>query len=191
MRTEESRSGSPRLRKARVIRGRTLVFRDAAESDAEFILSLRTNSENARFLSATSVDIESQLQWLRRYAASDDQAYFIVESGSRNIGTVRLYDARGDSFCWGSWILVSDAPNSASIESALMVYAYAVDELDFRRSHFDVRKANKSVWRFHERFGAERVAETEKDFFYQISLEAIRKAMSRYRKYLPLPLAIE
>jgi RimJ/RimL family protein N-acetyltransferase len=72
-----------------------------------------------------------------------------------------------------------------------MVYAYAVDELDFRRSHFDVRKANKSVWRFHERFGAERVAETEKDFLYQISLEAIRKAMSRYRKYLPLPLAIE
>jgi hypothetical protein len=63
--------------------------------------------------------------------------------------------------------------------------------LDFRRSHFDVRKANKSVWRFHERFGAERVAETEKDFLYQISLEAIRKAMSRYRKYLPLPLAIE
>lgn len=104
---------------------------------------------------------------------------------------MRLYDPQGDSFCWGSWILKDGAPSSAAIESALIVYAYAIDHLGFRCSHFDVRKGNESVWRFHERFGARRVGETDLDYFYEIGPDEISAATHRYRKYLPNPIEVE
>lgn len=51
------------------------------------------------------------------------------------------------------------------MESALTVYAYAVDHLGFTAAHFDVRRGNERVWKFHERFGAVRVDENEEDYF--------------------------
>lgn len=185
MKIEVNPIDRPRIRKAKLLRGKTLEFRDATESDAEFILSLRTDSVKSRFLSATSSDVEEQRAWLRRYAVLDDQAYFIIESAGKPIGTVRLYDAQGESFCWGSWILVADAPKVAAIESALMVYAYSIDHLQFRGAHFEVRKGNQGVWEFHERFGAVRYQEAPEEYLYKISLADIQKSRSRYARYLP------
>lgn len=173
------------IRKAITLHGKSLVFRDVSESDAQFILSLRTDSAKSRYLSATSTDIAAQKSWLQSYARSDNQAYFIIQAADRRIGTVRLYDVQEDSFCWGSWILTADAPGTAAIESALMVYSYAIDHLGFQKAHFDVRKGNESVWKFHERFGAVRTGETDEDFYYWISLAAINQARNRYAKFLP------
>jgi RimJ/RimL family protein N-acetyltransferase len=175
----------PKIRKATLVRGETLEFRDACESDAEFILSLRTDDKKSRFLSATKNDLEAQKAWLAQYAAAEDQAYFIIAFNGEPIGTVRLYDAQQESFCWGSWILKDGRPRQAAMESALMVYAYAVNCLGFKGSHFDVRKGNERVWQFHERFGAQRVSETELDYFYYLSLEAILDSLLRYSKFLP------
>jgi RimJ/RimL family protein N-acetyltransferase len=162
-----------------------LLFRDAEKADAAFILSLRLDQRKSQYLSATSPDIRQQEDWLNRYSAQGDQAYFIVcTSQTVPIGTVRLYDATADSFCWGSWILSDAAPATAAIESALMVYAFAVDHLGFTSAHFDVRKANQSVWSFHERMGAQRTGETSEDYFYVIGPSAIASARARYRRYL-------
>jgi len=66
-----------------------------------------------------------------------------------------------------------------------MVYSYATDYLGFRAAHFDVRKGNQNVCRFHERFGAERVGETANDYLYQIDIVKILAARLRYKRYLP------
>lgn len=143
-------------------------------------------------LSQVAPELSGQVAWLEDYVRKTDQAYFIIESQvGRALGTVRLYDAQGDSFCWGSWILKEDAPKLAAIESALMVYAYAIDHLGFTKSHFEVRKGNEGVWRFHERFGATRVGETEQDYLYCIQPDKISTARQHYKKYLPGSLAIE
>jgi hypothetical protein len=97
---------------------------------------------------------------------------------------VRLYDQRGDSFCWGSWIKSDGAPSGFGVESALMIYDFAL-QLGFRRAHFDVRKQNTSVCQFHERFGAVKVDESQEDYFYEMRPEAIARALQQYRKYLP------
>ena len=173
------------LKKARKIKGETLIFRDANVSDAEFILTLRSNEKKSRFLSKTSNDIEMQRQWLEAYGDSKDEAYFIIEYKDEKIGTVRLYDPQKDSFCWGSWILVDERPRHAAIESTLMVYEYAAHYLGFNRSHFDVRKGNKRVWKYHEKLGAIRVRETELDYFYELSQEAIQKMLKDYSSFLP------
>lgn len=167
------------------------MFRDANENDAEFILKLRTDSQKSRFLSTTDADLEKQKAWLRNYVLQNDQAYFIIESlEGEALGTVRLYDAKDNSFCWGSWILKEGAPQTAAIESALIVYAYALDYLKFEAAHFDVRKGNESVWRFHERFGAIKIDENPMDYLYQIDNKKIYQAQKRYKKYLPLGIKI-
>jgi RimJ/RimL family protein N-acetyltransferase len=180
------------LKKAHKVIGHTLAFRNVSEGDAEFILTLRTDIDKSKYLSTTNPDIHAQRTWLRNYQQDEKQAYFIIESlTGESLGTVRLYDPKGASFCWGSWILKSGRPSGAAIESALMVYSYALDQLGFMASHFDVRRENERVWQFHERMGATRVIETESDYFYGIGHDAIRASMQRYHRYLPSPVTVE
>ncbi|MEW6037346.1 MAG: GNAT family N-acetyltransferase [Pseudomonadota bacterium] len=182
----------PQLQKANRLIGRSLVLRNATVADAGFILSLRTDKRKSKYLSYTSPEIEKQIMWLTNYTAKSDQAYFIIEDKlGGEIGVVRLYDQRNDSFCWGSWILKNNAPQSAAIESALIIYAYAINHLGFNQAHFDVRKDNQKVWLFHERFGAMRIGETADDYLYQIGLKEITASLRRYKKFLPAPIVIE
>jgi len=165
--------------------GKTLTFRNAVESDADFILSLRTDSNKSQYRSQVSSDFDAQLKWLKAYADLHDQAYFIIEHQSKPIGTIRLYDALKNSFCWGSWILKKESPRQAAIESALMVYEYGIGHLCFEMSHFEVRKENQSVCKFHERFGAKRVREDSVNYYYELQGEKIEKAKHRYIDFLP------
>ena len=49
------------------------------------------------------------------------------QARGNTIGTVRLYEARGNSFSWGSWIIADGQTASAAMESALMAYAHPFD----------------------------------------------------------------
>ena len=176
----------PHIKKASKVFGNKLVFNDATENDADFILSLRTHSQKSRYISQTSSDIKDQQQWLRNYQQSNDQAYFIVSSLSGDpLGTIRLYDASEDSFCMGSYIMRDGAPYFVAIESLLMIYSYAIDHLGFSSARLDVRIGNERHWKFHERFGAKRVSETSQSYFYELHLQDILLARKRYAKYLP------
>lgn len=166
------------------VAGKNVVFRDAAEADAEFILQLRTDPSKGKYLSATNADIDLQRAWLKKYGSDDSQVYFIIEDrNGERYGTIRLYDVKGDSFCWGSWILRDGRPSGFAMESAILVYQFALS-LGFKKSHFDVRKENTSVWQFHERFGALRIAEQGEDYIYNISNEEIKKSFEKYNKYM-------
>jgi RimJ/RimL family protein N-acetyltransferase len=177
---------APRLQPVARVVGKTLVLRDAVAADAAFIVALRTDPVKGEHLSTTPDDVGRQRAWLERYHERLDEAYFVIESRSgAALGTVRLYAARGDSFCWGSWILAAEAPAAAAIESALMVYAYALDHLGFASAYFEVQAANERVWAFHERFGAVRTGAQAGAFHYTLSGAAIRDSMQRYRRYLP------
>ena len=182
----------PSIRKASRLVGKALALRDATSDDAAFILGLRTDADKSAHLSPVSGRLDDQRAWLDRYAGGTGQAYFIIEDKQGTpLGTVRLYDARDTSFCWGSWILGAAAPAAAAIESALMVYAYAIDELGFATAHFQVHRANERVRAFHERFGAVRIAEDDVECHYTLSTDSIAASRKRYARYLPSPLAVE
>ncbi|MBS0301712.1 MAG: GNAT family N-acetyltransferase [Proteobacteria bacterium] len=176
----------PRIRKAARIEGHTLVLRNAQVADAAFIHALRTDPVRARHLSAVPAALAAQIAWLERYAGDETQAYFIVcdAASGEPLGTVRLYNARGDSFSWGSWLLRTGLPARCATESAMLVYHYARAS-GFARAHFEVRQDNTSVWRFHENFGAMRVACRDQQFFYQLAPAALAAALQRWRRYLP------
>lgn len=175
----------PVIHKCSRIAGNKLVLRDARQEDAFNIFKLRTDIARSRYLSLVGPTVEDQISWLCAYAESKEQAYFIIEDLSGTFcGTVRMYDPQGLSFCWGSWVLKQDCPRGYAHESALIVYSYAI-HLGFSSSHFDVRKDNKSVWKFHEGFGATRVGCDSDNFYYRISSAAIKLSLKRYLKFLP------
>lgn len=175
----------PKILKAQKIVGKKLILRNVCLEDAQFILDLRVDPSKSKFLNQTSSQIEDQSEWIRRYENSNDQAYFVIENAGEKIGTLRFYDPREYSFCWGSWILKSNSPWDAAIESALMAYAYAIDVLDFKNAHFDVRKENVAVWKFHESFGANRVRASEADFYYTLDYKSIEASRQQYKNFLP------
>lgn len=167
------------------VTGKTIKLRNVTPEDAEFIVRIRTDKKKGRFISSTSHDLSEQRKWIENYLLSQGQAYFIItDMNNRPFGTVRIYDQQGNSFCWGSWVLSEEAPSYCAVESALLVYIYAL-ELGFEQAHFDVRKGNLSVIKFHERFGAERSGETEDDILFSISKEKILDTLGRYKKFLP------
>ncbi len=113
------------IRKASSVAGAHTLLRDAEVGDAGFIHALRTDAQKSRFLSDTPADVALQADWLRRYQTRTGEAYFIIcDKAMQRLGCVRLYDAEGDSYSWGSWLMVSGLAPLVSIESVMLVYAY-------------------------------------------------------------------
>jgi RimJ/RimL family protein N-acetyltransferase len=156
--------------------------------DAEFILSLRVDENLNKHLSRVENNLENQIEWIKHYKIREKarlEFYFIIQSlTNENLGAVRIYDFEANSFCWGSWMIKRDAPNIASIESALSVYEFAFNKLGFEKSHFDVRKENEKVLNFHKRFGAKIVSEDELNYYFEFQKETYYKTKEKYKKFL-------
>ncbi len=149
------------------IEGKLVNLRDVEISDAEFILSLRLNPEKNRFLHSTNSDIEAQKEYLRRYKEKTDEYYWIIEGkNSLPYGVVRIYDFQKDSFCPGSWITKPGVPITVGTEGLFHAFHFGFFSLDFENAHYDVRKANKSVVRFHKKIGAVVSAEDEDNYYF-------------------------
>ncbi|WP_164102726.1 GNAT family N-acetyltransferase [Candidatus Laterigemmans baculatus] len=150
--------------------------------DAAFVLSLRTNPDLNRHLSAVSNDLAAQESWIREYKRRESQStefYFIIRKSDEPTGTVRIYDFREDSFCWGSWIIKPGASPRVSIASVQLVYKIGFQALGFAQSHFEVRKQNSSVNRFHLKMGAVRVGEDVDSYFYSIEKACVEEFFRR------------
>lgn len=160
---------------------RDIVLTTVGLEDAEFILTLRSDPELNRHLSTTSQDVTSQRKWITEYKqrqADDKEYYFIISKSGEKVGTIRAYDFRGDSFCWGSWIIARGTAPQVALASVILIYDFAFDQLGFAKSHFDVRRDNASVRRFHLRMGAEIIDSDELNDYFEI-LECV------YRRQRP------
>ena len=173
------------LKKEKFLYSKNLILRDADETDADFILRLRTDPIKSRFLSQTSASLEDQIAWMKSYKDRRDQAYFIIEDRASNkLGCIRIYNPTGTSFDWGSWLIVEGAAPYVALESALTLYSYA-HRLGFLTAKIDVRKDNVTVWKFHENiFGAKLLQENEIDRFYEVTTEDIDMRLKKYKRLL-------
>lgn len=168
------------------VRGKSIFLREVRMDDAEFIVALRTDPVKSKHLSATSADLDKQRNFISSYMESESDFYYIICDWQRTpVGTIRLYDVKDDSFCWGSWILSDRHPPSAAVESALLLYDFAFFSLHYARSHFDVRKENLRVIDFHKRFGANVVGEDELNLYFNYERDNYLSIREKYRRFLP------
>ena len=175
----------PRIQKSDAIYGKNLVLRNVTIDDAQFILSLRTDPRKSKYLSSVSGDIEEQINWLKSYQKGDNQAYFIIcnqEGGG--IGCIRIYDPKGFNYAWGSWLMIDGLPPTYALEAVALIFSYG-KFLGFKTATLDVRKDNKSVWRFHENFlGAQRVGEDELSYLLLFNEPTIDANIRKLSKFL-------
>lgn len=154
-------------------------------SDADFILGLRLDSRYNNFISKVEGDVESQRRWIaeyKNYEAKRQQFYFIIERNDGTpCGTVRVYDIKKDSFCWGSWILNENKTRYAAIESAMLVYSFGFNSLGLDRSHFEVMKENSKVIDFHKKFGAVVVREDNENFYFEITRHSVEATALKFK----------
>lgn len=160
-----------------LLESKSIRLRFVEETDAEFILKLRLDEKYNQFLSAVTADLQSQKDWIKKYKNDEKdkkQFYFIIERlDGTPCGTVRVYDLKQDSFCWGSWILNEDKTRYAALESAFLVYKFGFEVLGFKKSHFDVMKGNERVISFHKKMGAVQTGEDEQNYYFEITNSAV------------------
>ena len=180
------------IAKAKRVVGKNLFLRDINEDDAKFVFDLRTDPIKNKHLSETSGRIEDQINWIRSYKDKKDQAYFIICDNQNNkLGCIRMYDPKGDSYSWGSWLMLDGLSPLVAIQSALLIYSYGVF-LGFSEARIVVRQENEYVWRFHEKFsGAKLIKKDNLDRFYVVKGESINLMLSKYSDFLQYPLLVE
>ena len=159
-----------------LVLGHTML-RLVEPADANYIYSLRVNSQLNTFLSAAPESPQAQRDWINTYKTRESERlehYFVICNIDRQpCGVVRLYDYSESSFCWGSWILDVNKSRYAAVESALLVYEVGFKRLGFPGCHFDVRLGNARVISFHQKMGAHMVKQDDLNMYFEITPAAI------------------
>ena len=161
-------------------------------SDAQKILELRLNSRLNKYLSPTENDINLQKEWILQYKGRETKGleyYFLVfEKDGSSVGTIRLYsiDYKNKRFTIGSWIIMENSDPRISIESILATENYAYHHLGLEDNYFDVRKANRSVVRFHKNRGADLIAEDNLNYYFVLTRPSFDKYIEIIHDFISL-----
>jgi len=146
------------------------------------------NSNLNEFVSKVEGDLSKQKEWLVNYKKREEKReefYFIIKDlDYKPLGTVRVYDFKSGSFCWGSWMVNPNSPRKTAIESALAVYEFAFYTLGFSQCHFDVRNDNVKVINFHKRMGATEIKSNDLDTFFIFTKSQYEETKPRYSAFL-------
>jgi len=157
-------------------------------TDAEFILSLRTNPDLSRFLSYTPNDIEKQRNWIAQYKTKEEkneEFYYIAGiSDKKLLGTSRIYNIDKESFEIGSWLFSADTPDGIAIKTDIICRQMAFEGLNASFCRFEVRKMNKTVVRYHLGYNPILKGEDELNFYYELSKENFYQHANKLLKFI-------
>jgi RimJ/RimL family protein N-acetyltransferase len=173
-----------------------LQFKTCLEAHASIILDLRTDARLNKYLSPTSRNLEDQKLWIKKYKERESKRvefYFIIEDlAGAIIGTVRIYDIDIEKsiFTTGSWLVREGSDPRSAVEALLAVEQYAFVQMDLNANHFDVRKDNRSVIRFHLEMGAKIVHENELNCFLVLDRVAFLNYISSRYPYKKIDLFV-
>lgn len=146
-----------------------LKVRLATEQDTDFIMSLRTNKELTKFIHKTENDVQKHLSWFGKYKEREAEArdyYFIYYKEGKPIGLNRIYNVFEYYGTIGSWLCSPDNETEVSLATHFFLHDIIFEVMNLDFTVFDVRKANKHVWKLHKQTGAQNVGESEIDYYF-------------------------
>ncbi|HEY4196601.1 MAG TPA: GNAT family N-acetyltransferase [Mucilaginibacter sp.] len=166
-----------------------LTFRLVEESDAPFILGLRTDPKLGRHLSFTNNDLDQQALWIKNYKEREAQGaeYYILfeEEKLGRAGVVRLYNINGDFFTSGSWLIRPGCDELIALKSDLFVLQFAFEELKMQQCFIDTRKDNKKVINYHKRFFT-KINEDEENLYFVMGIDGYQRKSQFLKSILEL-----
>lgn len=159
-----------------------LQVRLVEESDAEFIVSLRTDPRLSKHIHATSPDVEQQKQWIRNYKLREAQGldyYFLFSINGQPQGLARIYDITEDTFTQGSWIFSPDAALGAAVLGNIISSEIGFEFLKKKIEYSDARREN-NTHRYVKTFHPEIIKTDELSIYYKILPEGFNQGKKKY-----------
>lgn len=166
-----------------------LHMRLVRETDAEFIVRLRSEPNLSKYLHPIVPSIEKQKEWILQYKLREIgglEYYFIFYSKGLPIGLERIYDIKDDSYTHGSLIFDYNAPLGSSIVADISTREIGFNILCKQFNFFDVRKKNKSVIDYHKRFGPVLIREDADNYYYVLEKMKFVDGKRFYKNFLKL-----
>ena len=155
-----------------------LFARLVDESDAEFIVKLRTDSKLSRYLHKTDSSIENQIQWIKNYKEREEagtEYYFIFYKDGGPVGLNRLYNITNESYTSGSWLFSSEAPFGVAFLAQVVLRELAFFEwgMQYEEDKSGVHVDNVNVQKFNILAGMKETGRhlTEDGEFIQLRLD--------------------
>lgn len=160
-----------------------ITLRPVEVSDAEFILELRTKPSLNKFISHTSHELSSQINWIKNYKVreeSDLEFYFIAEDyEGKRFGTIRLYNFDEKSFEIGSWIFDCGSPIGMAVKAQFIGFEIGFDFLNADYCRLEIRKKNTSVLKYMNDFKTTIVNEDDLNFYFVLTKENFYKRKNK------------
>ena len=166
-----------------------LHVRLVREEDAEFIVSLRTNTQLSRYISHTDNDIHKQLDWIKEYKRREKNGleyYFLYEYNGEPFAVNRIYNISEDRAITGSWVVKPNTDLPQMFATILIEREIYFEDLDFENDYFTVDKANVHVCKLHRMLGAAVIDENDKEYFFIQTKDAFFQNSCRFIKLLGL-----
>lgn len=123
-----------------------LYIRFVCEDDADFIVALRTNANNSRYIHDTDDNVEAQREWIRNYKVREDageEYYLLFEAEGVPQGVYRIYKRHDDWCVTGSWVFHPDAQKNAALKAMIITHEIVFEELGHQYVH-DVDGINEN-----------------------------------------------
>lgn len=153
-----------------------IYLRLVEESDAEFILSLRTNPKLNAHISYTSPSLPEQVKWINEYKIKElhglEYYYIAHDQYGNRYGTIRLYNFDERSFELGSWVFMPNSPLGIAAKAHLMGLEIGFDQLNADYCRIVVRKNNIAVVRYILGFNATIAFEDDIDYHFHLTKES-------------------
>ncbi len=175
-----------------MVQSKHLYLRLIQLSDIDLLMQLRLNKNLNQYLNKISDDSAAQLDWLnknkQRETKGSDYYFVIVDKNEGEVGLIRVYEINESdkSFTWGSWILREyNRPSYAAIESILLMYEFAFNELGLLKAQFMANNDNAIMLGFSTRFGATKLfADDVRTHFEITKIQYIQLKYNQYYKFL-------
>jgi RimJ/RimL family protein N-acetyltransferase len=131
--------------------GAAFRLRPVTDADAAYIVDLRARA--GPYINRGATTIAEQRGWLAQYYERDGDFYFVVEArrDGRRHGLAGIYDLRDGVGEWGRFVL--EPGSAAAVETALLVYDVAFDDLSLERLCCRTLVANAHAVAFHDSCG--------------------------------------
>ena len=154
-------------------------------TDAQYIISLRTNEELSQHLHCTSGDLEKQIKWIEHYKEreqSGQEYYFLYEINGNPIGVNRLYDISDNIGVTGSAICPKTNSPIDTLATIVLLYDIVFEEIGLDFVSFATDNDNVHALRVNNALGAVVISENEKEKIFKLEKDdyfEIRKKLIR------------
>ncbi len=162
-------------------KGIFVKIRKVEINDAEFTLALRLDPKISQFIFKTPPDLEKQKEWIKNQQKKTDDHYFLIEDlNDKKLGTIAIYDVEKNCAELGRWL--SRGNSLQNIDSIILTYDFAFEQLKLEYIDSFTNKNNKNVVNFHKTFGADFIEEIA-EFQYKNFPDRIIKNRVEKNKY--------